>query len=201
MNKKNKFEFDSLDSVKEFFENSPEGILVADFKTRKFIYANKKICEILGYSKNELLKLGVNDIHKKIDLKLASKEFNSSIIGKKRLVKSMPVLRSDKKVIFCDIQEIAIKIRDKKVVIGFFSEVTEIKKIVENIKVDEKSKKDIFDSLPGILIFFDLKGRIRFLNDEAIKILNKKKSELIGELIFDVMSDKESQGNKKNREN
>lgn len=190
MDKKNKFEFDNLGLVKKFFEDSKEGILVADFKTKKFIYANNKICEILGYKKNKLLTLGVEDIHKKIDLKTIYKEFSSVAIGKKRLAKSFPVLKSNKQVIFCDIGEMAIKIKNQKVILGFFNEVNEIEDIIKNIKEVEKSQKEIFDALPGLLIFFDLKGRIRFLNNEAFYLLGNKKSDLIGESIFDVMPEK-----------
>ncbi len=38
------------------FEKSSDGILVMGVKTKKFILANQKMCEITGYSKEELLK-------------------------------------------------------------------------------------------------------------------------------------------------
>lgn len=190
MTHKIKYEFENVGMLKGFFEESDEGILVADFETKKFIYANKKICKILGYAKNEFMKMGIKDIHKKADISKILKFFSLAPIGQKKLIKSLAVLRSDKKVIFCDIEEMALDIDKRKVVVGFFREVTEVRKIVQEFEENEKGQKDVLDILPGLKIFTDLKGRIEFANKEAIKVFNKGCSPLAGKSIYKIFPDK-----------
>lgn len=190
MSHKIKYEFENLGMLKGFFEESDEGILVADFETKKFIYANKKICRILGYTKTQLLKMAVKDIHEKGDKDKILKKFSSAPIGQKKLLKSLPVLRSDKKIVFCDIAEMALNIKDKKVVIGFFREVFEVNKFAQQFAEEEKSQKDILDILSGMYLFVDLKGRIRFANQEATEIFGRKSSVLSGESIFELIPDR-----------
>jgi PAS domain-containing protein len=45
------------------FENAIDGILVADTQTHRFILANQRICQMLGYTREELLERTIEDIH------------------------------------------------------------------------------------------------------------------------------------------
>ena len=52
-----------LDVFKVVFENSLCGMLLADLTTNKICLANEKACEILGYTKEEIKKLQITNIH------------------------------------------------------------------------------------------------------------------------------------------
>ena len=54
---------ESEERHRALFESAAEGILVADFETRRFKYANSAICKMLGYTQEELVLMGVSDIH------------------------------------------------------------------------------------------------------------------------------------------
>ena len=45
------------------FSGSVDGILIAEAKSKRFRFANPAICRFLGYSREELLTLGVSSIH------------------------------------------------------------------------------------------------------------------------------------------
>ena len=94
---------------------------MADAKTKKFAFANPAICRILGYKEKELLKLKVNDIHPKKDLPHVMGEFKKQL-QKKILTSNLPVLRKDKKVIFCNITATPLMINGKAYLAGFFLE-------------------------------------------------------------------------------
>jgi PAS domain S-box-containing protein len=47
------------------FEGGAEGVLVTDMETHEFKYCNPAICEMLGYTEEEIVELGVTDIHPK----------------------------------------------------------------------------------------------------------------------------------------
>lgn len=187
MTTKEKFKIDNLDLIGSFFEKSDDGVLVADFKTRKFIYANKQITKLLGYTKKELLKMKVDDIHMKKDIKKIFSEFSNARIGEKKIVHSLPVLKKDGEVIFCDIGEMGLMFKDRKVVVGFFSKTEEADAEKQEWK---KLEEGVLNSLPGLVSYFDTKGRIRYVNRDMAIVLGKNKKEIIGEMIFDIFPEK-----------
>ena len=54
---------ESEEKFQVFFKGATDGFIAADPKTKKFLFVNPKICELIGYNEKELLKLGVEDIH------------------------------------------------------------------------------------------------------------------------------------------
>ena len=56
------------------FRNTYNGIAIIDFKGR-FIKLNESVCELLGYSKEELLTMSFRDITFREDLKKSDKRF------------------------------------------------------------------------------------------------------------------------------
>jgi two-component system cell cycle sensor histidine kinase/response regulator CckA len=56
----------ALDWQKAIFEGSRDGFIISD-KNSNFIDANERACKLLGYSKEELLKMGARDLNKSVD--------------------------------------------------------------------------------------------------------------------------------------
>ena len=78
---------ESEERFRAIFEGANDGILVADAKTKRFFLANPRICEITGYSMEELLKLSVGGIHPKKDLPHVIDSFTKLVQGKLTLAK------------------------------------------------------------------------------------------------------------------
>jgi PAS domain S-box-containing protein len=120
---------ESEDRYKAIFEGASDGFLVADMKTQQFLFANPKICEMTGYSLRELLELSVNDIHPKKDLPFVIDQFTKQAQGRLDVAEDIPVLRKDKTVLYCDINSKVMQIGERKLLVGFFRDITERKKI------------------------------------------------------------------------
>jgi PAS domain S-box-containing protein len=97
------------------FEGAGDGILAADVKTWRFAFANPKICEITGYSLEELLKLSVDDLHPKKDLPNVIDQFTNQLLGKTTLAMDIPVLRKDERVVYCDINSKPMRIVERTI--------------------------------------------------------------------------------------
>ena len=136
-----------LGEYKAIFDGATDGILGADIKTKKFMIANPEICKMIGYPSKKLLKLTVNDIHPKKDLPYVLEQFKK--LGEKKitLAKNIPVLRKDKKIIYCDINSKIIKIGKKKFLVGFFRDITEQKKSEEELKKSQEKLNKINQEL------------------------------------------------------
>jgi len=81
---------ESEERYRVLFDSSPDGILVADKVSRKFLYANPTICHLLGYSESELTNMGVLDIHPKKAFDYVLSEFELQASGKKLLAENIP---------------------------------------------------------------------------------------------------------------
>ncbi len=72
---------DSGERYRTLFEGAAEGILVTDIEGQQFKYANPASCRMLGYTMEELTRLGVVDIHPKEALDHVAADFETQARG------------------------------------------------------------------------------------------------------------------------
>ena len=167
------------EKYKTIFEGANEGILIADIKTKKFIFTNPAICKITGYSSKELLKLNVNDIHPKKDLPHVLGEFKKQAQGKKILAKNIPILRKDKKLVYCDISSRPIKIGKQELMLGFFRDITERKEVEQALQGSEERFKSIVESAPSMLVITNGEGRHTYISPQCEEMVGYTQEELL----------------------
>ena len=110
---------ESEEKFRVLFEKSIQGILAADLEANRFVYANPRICRMLGYSETELLQLGVEDIHPMDSLGQVKADFELQVRGEKVMASELPCLRKDGTVFIADIASSVAIINGKKCLIGF----------------------------------------------------------------------------------
>jgi PAS domain S-box-containing protein len=177
---------ESEERFRTVFEGASDGILAADAKTKRFLFANPQICRITGYSQEELLRLDVNSIHPKKDLQYVTDQFTQQLQGKTTLAKDIPVLRKDKTVVFCDVNSTVIKINNQDVLLGFFRDMTESRKAEEAMKDSEEKYRTIFESATDYIFLLDTKLRFISLNPAAARRSHKTPSEMVGKSLTDM---------------
>jgi PAS domain S-box-containing protein len=137
----------SEEKFKAVVEGAAVGILAADAKTKKFVFANPAICEITGYSNDEIRKLSVLEIHPEKDLSYVLEEFESQRRGNKETAVNIPVLRKDGKIIYCDINSKTISFEGNEVLVGFFSDITARRNAEDDLKKSEKKFRSLFENM------------------------------------------------------
>ena len=128
----------SEERYRALFESAAEGILVADLETRRFKHANPAICNILGYSEEELMRLGMADIHPKESLDHVTAEFETQARGERVLASALPCLRKDGTVFYADVVATCAVIGGRPCSIGFFTDVTERRQLEEQLRQAQK---------------------------------------------------------------
>jgi len=146
---------------KSIFNSATEGILGADPETKNFVFANKRIIELLGYSEKELLNLGVLDIHPRESHELVKKEFKRLQTEDKTAV-ALPVLKKDGSIIYCDINGTIANIAGKNLMLGFFRDVTDRVKLEKR----ENEYREYVEKLNKVMIdrekkMIELKEKIK----------------------------------------
>ncbi len=128
---------ESEEKFKSVYEKANDGILVADAGTRKFLEANRMICTMLGYSRDEILGFGIEDIHPRKYIAYVYEQFEKQMRGERTVVEEMPVLRKDGSVFYADICTAFITIGGKQCAVGIFRDITERKQAQEKVRLHE----------------------------------------------------------------
>ncbi|WP_082054358.1 hybrid sensor histidine kinase/response regulator [Methyloterricola oryzae] len=107
------------------FESAQDGILLAEKQSRRFVAANPAMCALLGYSQEELLSLGVADIHPAEQLPYVIQEFDSFARGKSRQLDDIRILRKDGTERLVSIVPAFMETTGQPLLAGLFRDVTE----------------------------------------------------------------------------
>ncbi len=113
------------ESYRTLFEDATDGLLVADVETGRFVLANPRICIMLGYACEELLKLTIADIHPADWLERARANFAQQVDGKLELATEVPVRRRDGTVFRADINSRLTQFEGRPCLLGIFRNATE----------------------------------------------------------------------------
>ena len=122
---------ESEERYRSIFEGANDGIIACDLGTGKFLFVNKQMSALTGYTEQELLKLDVRDMHPPEDLTHVLEQFSKAAAGEITESAVIPVLRKDKSVIYCDIGASFFR-NDKTIMVGFFRDITGRKKAEED---------------------------------------------------------------------
>jgi PAS domain S-box-containing protein len=143
------------------FTGCPQGILMADIQTHRFLYANPAICRMLGYTEAELLQLRVADIHPAEALAQVEADFAAMVRDEKISVEATPCRRKDSAVLFTDITAARLHVAGQEdVVVGFFADVTERKRTEEAREQSVSLLRATLESTADGILVVDSHGKI-----------------------------------------
>lgn len=171
---------DSKIQFRSLFDSVLDGILIADIETKKFIDANPSMLNMIGYELEELMKLGLEDIHPKADLANVLEHFARQSKGDEEIARNLPVLRKDGSIFYADICSSPFQHDNKTCMAGFFRDITERKKIEqekEQLIADLHKAYLEVKTLKGILPLCSYCKKIRSDNNEWIGVDSYKHSE------------------------
>jgi PAS domain S-box-containing protein len=137
---------ESEERYRVLFEGSTYGILITDIGTGRFVDANLSICRMLGYSKAELLQLGIEDIHPKNVGDHVMSEIESQVRGEKPVSLAIPCLRKDGTVFHADIVGANTFFHGRRCAVGFLMDITERNQAEADLKQAEERYRSIFEN-------------------------------------------------------
>ena len=140
----------SEERYRMLFEGAAEGILVADIESKQFKYANPAICRMLGYTMEELTRLGVADIHPKKMIDSVVSDFEAQARNEMILASEIPCLRKDGSVLYASIATTPVVIDGRKCNVGFFMDVTDHRLAEEALICSYKSLEKAHRDLKGM---------------------------------------------------
>jgi len=120
------------------FENAAEGIIAIDPGILRIQFFNPALCAMFGYASEEFGRLTPADMHPKEALERVLGEIRTIAGGVSFTSSAIPCLRKDGTVFAADAHGSAIEIAGRKVVLGFFTDVTARVRLEEQLRQAQK---------------------------------------------------------------
>ena len=173
--------FDSESRFRSIFNGAMDGIALSEVDGRKFLTANSEFCRMLGYTEEEILHLGVEDIHPKEVFPTVMLEFGRMVRGEISLAENLPVIRKDGHIFYADIKAAAINIQGKPCVLGIVRDTTEKKKLSEEAALHLKQiESAMFGTVKAICDIIERRDPYTAGHEKRVAHLMKEIGSLLG---------------------
>ena len=153
----------------------------------KIIDVNQLACESLGYTREELLDLSVQDIEQDFVADKYREQLN-------RMVPGVPILmegvqkRKDGTTFPVEIRIGMFESGGKKLFLSLVRDITERKRAEAALRESEKRYRQIVDNANDIIYGVDRRGYFSFINPVAARITGYLEHELLGRHYLDLIS-------------
>ncbi|MBD3320100.1 MAG: PAS domain S-box protein, partial [Chitinivibrionales bacterium] len=155
------------EKFKAIFDYANDGIILGDAGTKQLVMANDIICEMLGYTKEEITSLTVSDIHPEYSLPEVFESFEKQLRKEIRICENLPVQRKDGTVFYADINSSPVHLGGKDYLIGIFRDISERKRMQEDLKNTLDELSVIHQNAPVAMLLVDRERRVVKANKAA----------------------------------
>ena len=167
-------------------QNIPDIFSVID-TNGNIIDVNQHACEKLGYTRDELLGLNVQDIEQNFITDKHAEQWKRIVPGVPILVEGVQI-RKDGTTFPAEIRIGMFESVGKKFFLTLTRDITERKRAEEALRESEKRYRQIVDNADDIIYGVDNRGQFTFINPVAARITRYSEHELIGKHYLDFVS-------------
>jgi diguanylate cyclase (GGDEF)-like protein/PAS domain S-box-containing protein len=143
---------ESEEKFRTIFEGAVDGILLTDENSKRLLIGNHALCDMLGYSAEEIGQLYISDMHPEQSLQQVLEAFEKQSRGETSLAENIPVKRKDGSLFFADIKASRTKLDNKQCIVSVFRDITERKIIEQKMRELQAQLRDqaTLDPLTGL---------------------------------------------------
>jgi PAS domain S-box-containing protein len=158
----------------------PTGVLVVDVRSRRFLYANSRICTMLGRSGSELLNLGVDDIHPDSALERIHAALERTAHGEWIVAQDVACLRKDGQQVRVELHASRERVRGRRIIVTFLRQLSAEGGAQAPQPEQEAMSRAILETLADAIIAFDENGRVTTLNRAAETLFGRHREDVLG---------------------
>jgi len=181
----------SEERLKIYLESAPDGVYITDLKGT-FLYGNKKAEEIIGYKREELINQSFlkADLLRKGYFRKAIALLGLNAMGKSTGPDEFKLKRKDKKSVWVEINTTPIKQNGETIVVGFVRDITERKRVEEELKESEERYRALYEGTYDIVQSVDKNGKFLYVNPSWLRTLGYTREELPKIKLYDILHSK-----------
>ncbi|MCO5214179.1 MAG: PAS domain S-box protein, partial [Caldilinea sp.] len=170
------------------FEGAAEGIIAADINSLTFAFVNPTICALFGYTADEFLRLGVQDLHPPQARSQAMAGFQALATGTKQRITDLPCVRRDGTLFYADVTGSPVDIDGEDYIVGFFTDVTHRTLAEKALHWETSLLRSLLNSIPDLVFFKDVDSVYLGCNEAFESLYGAKEADLVGKSDYDFTS-------------
>lgn len=110
--------------LRTVLENLPDGVIIADSRSFRFVYTNPAFSSRVGYSPEEITDMTPADLHPPKDAKMIRATFEAMIKGELTFAPDITVRRKDGSLFSVDIQGVHVDLDGRPSLLAVFTDIT-----------------------------------------------------------------------------
>ena len=146
----------SRDELQAIYDGMVDGLLVTDVETMRFVRVNASICQMLGYSEEELLSLSVGDIHPAEALPHILENIRLAEEANQPPTGNIPVVRKDGSVFYAEVIGKFLVYDGRPCSMGIFRDITERRQAQEALRQSHDELQAIYDQVEDGIVIVDI---------------------------------------------
>lgn len=175
------------------FEHSPIGMAIVSLEG-KWLQVNTHLCQLLGYTEEEMLQMGYKDIahpNHKEENETVNSNFKQGLIS--TYSSERVYLKKDKSPIWVSLNLSLIKDSEGKPMhfIAQIEDITEQKEAHDKIAESDKKYRKLVQQASDAILLFDLAGRFIEVNEQACVLFGYSTDEFLQLNLTDVLEPEE----------
>jgi PAS domain S-box-containing protein len=177
------------------FEFAPVGILMTSTEGR-FLRANREICQILGYTQEEITARSFRDITHPDDLGISEQAFQDILVGKiQSFDQEKRYVRKDGQSIWVQVRSTLLRQPDHTplYLITHVQNIHARKLAEEKLKASEANYRALFDQAVDCILIADAQGKLLDANHAACQLLDYLLEEMFQLRLDDLIELEEQQ--------
>lgn len=176
-------------------ESLQAGIVAAEVATGKFLFVNDFFCQMLGYSRDELLQLTPVDLHPPQELERVQTEFARMTETPYGRVDDIPVVCKDGSLFWAEIRSSHVVLEGQACAVAIFTDVTDQRKYRKQLEY--VAHYDPLTQLPNRMLLADrlqqamqqtlrrsLQLAVVYIDLDAFKTINDQHGHAIGDRLL-----------------
>lgn len=186
---------ESEERFRSAFEFAPVGILMTSTEGR-FLRANREICQMLGYTQEEITARSFRDITHPDDLGISEEAFRDILAGKiQSFDQEKRYVRKDGQSIWVQVRSTLLRQPDHTplYLITHVQNIQARKLAESKLKASEANYRALFDQAADCILIADAQGRILDANHAACQLLDYSLEEMFQLRLDDLIAVEEQQ--------
>jgi len=170
---------------RNLFEQAHDSVFLVDPRTRRILDVNENACQRLGYTREELLALRIDDVEVPTpdadqDAVIAAVQASGGMVFEQEH------RCKDGSIMPVELSARVVELAGRKVFQSNARDITKRREAEEALRESEERFRSVFENAVDAIFIHDLDGRIRGVNPQACESLGYSREELLELSIHDI---------------
>jgi PAS domain S-box-containing protein len=174
---------EQLQILKYSIDTDPDGAYWMDGEGR-FLYVNEAGCQVLGYTREELMQLRVCDINPHATIERWA-EIWGNLKEKKYFISESVHRRKDGSEFPVELTSAYGKFGEQEYCNGFAKDITERKQAENALRMSEEKFRDLVEQIAEVFYIVDADGSLQYVSPSVQKMMGFSPDEALGRNMFD----------------